>query len=230
MFTEIEDKLAILLREKLAEIPKEHVAVDVWPSKPPAIKISNLKFKIQNGDMAENMDMGEVEITERLEGDEVRKSFKLQERPLKDSVRVESPPGTPHAKNDEYTINYDEGSIEFAKPPGKGKDNILVRYCSRKRVMTLKSLIVKGLYSIDVMGADRREADSLAEKVVKALVTMDDKLIEEGIELKPIGGAFQSEGGGKTQIVQLKYSVEKQMRVEQIVGPMERIEISRRNL
>ena len=229
MFTEIEDKLLDLLKEKLAEIPKEHIAVDAWPSKPPAVKISNLKFKIQNGDMAENMDMGEVEITERLGGDEVKKSFKLQERPLKDSVRVESPLGTPLAKKGEYTINYDEGSIEFKKAPEKGKNNIFIRYSSQKRVMTLKSLKVKGLYSIDVMGADRREADSLAEKVVKALVTIDDKLIEEGIELKPIGGVFQSEGGGKTQIVQLKYSVEKQMRVEQIVGPIERIEISRRN-
>jgi hypothetical protein len=191
--------------------------------------ISNLKFKFKNAGLAENIDEGKVELEERFNGDGVKTSYKLREKPLKKSVRVESPPGTRLAEKDDYATNYDEGSIEFRKAPEKGKNNIFVMYNSQKCVMTLKSLKVKALYSIDVLGAGRAEADSLAEKVVKAFLTVEDQLLAEGFELKPVSGVFSAEEEGKTRRAQLRYSVEKEMRVEQVVEPIEKIQIARKN-
>jgi hypothetical protein len=226
MLTEIEDRLAKILREKLVEIPGENIVVDVKSSKLPAVIISNLKFKFKNAGLAENIDEGKVELEERLNSDGVKTSYKLREKPLKKSVRVESPPGTLLSEKDDYAINYDEGSIDFLKAPEKGKNNVFVRYNSQKSIMTLKSLKVKALYSIDVLCGDRTEADSLAEKVVKALLTVEDQLLGEGIEVKPIGGVTSTEERDKTAKVQLKYIVEREMRVEQVVGPIEKIEIT----
>jgi hypothetical protein len=228
MLAEIEDRLSKILQEKLVEVPEENIGVEIKPGKPPAVIISNLKFKFKNAALAENIDEGKIDLEERFNGDGVKTSYKLRERPLKKSVRVESPPGTLLAEKDNYAINYDEGSIEFRKAPQKGKNNILVKYNSQKAVMMLKSLKVKALYCFDILGADRTEADSLAEKVVKALMTVEDHLLAEGIELKPVGGIFSVEEG-KTRKTQLRYSVEKEMRVEQIIGPIEKIEITRKN-
>jgi hypothetical protein len=230
MLMEIGERLAKVLREKLVEVPEGNIVVDGKPSKSPAVVISSLKFKFKNAGLAENIDQGKVELEERFTGDGVKTSCKLQEKPLKNSLRVESPSGTLLAEGDDYTIDYDEGSIEFRKAPDKGKNKIFVRYNSQKSVMTLKSLKVRALYSIDVLGGDRTEADSLAEKVVKALLTVEDQLLGEGIEVKPVGGMTSTEEGGKTAKVQLTYVVEREMRVEQVVGPIEKIEITSKNI
>jgi hypothetical protein len=227
MLTEIEQNLVKVLREKLVEVPKESIVVDAKPSKLPSVIISNLEFKFDNKTLAENLDQGNIEINERLKCDGVKTSYKLQEKPLKKSVRVESPAGTVLAEKD-YIVNFDEGAIELRKAPTKGK--ILVVYKSQKRVMTLKSLKVKALYAVDVISGNRIEADSVAEKVVKALLTIESQDLGEGVEIKPVGGITSTEKEGKIIKVQLKYEVETEIRVEQVVGPMERIEITSKNI
>ena len=83
MLTEIEDRLARVLREKLVEVPWENIVVEAKPSKPPAVVISNLKFKFKSGDLTENADLGKVELEEKLSSNGVKTSYKLQEKPLK---------------------------------------------------------------------------------------------------------------------------------------------------
>jgi hypothetical protein len=203
--------------------------VNAWPSKPPAVKISNLKFKIQNANIAENMDMGRVEMEERLDGDGVKTSFKLQEKPLKKSVRVESPPGILLSEINDYVVDYANGSIDFHMAPAKGKSKIVASFLSQKGVMNVKSLKLKALYCFDVWGSDSAEADSIAEKIVKALITADNRFLKEEIDLKPIGGTLILEND-QAKKIQLRYILEKEMRIEEIVEPIERIEITNKNI
>lgn len=230
MLTEIEDRLVKILQEKVVEIPGENIAVNAKPSKLPAVVISSLDFKFENAGLAEDLDEGKIEREERINSDGAKTSYKLQERPLKNSVRVESPPGTFLAEKDDYAIDYEKGSVEFKEAPTKGKSNIFVKYASQKSVMMVKNLKLKALYSIEVWGADRVEADSLSEKVVKALLTVEDELLAEGIESKPIEGTVLTEEEGKTRKVQLKYMFERELRVEKLMGPIEKIEITSKNL
>jgi len=229
MLAEIEDKIASIIREKLADIPRENVVINAKPTKPPSIVLSNLKFKFKDSDISENVDEGKIGNEENFDSDGSKKSFKLQEKPLKKSVSVESPPGVVLTEESDYTVSYDKASIDLKKAPEKGKKNIVVRYASA-HVMTLRSIKVKALYAIDLLGADRMEADSLAEKVVTALLTSEDQLLTEGIEIKPVGGMTSSDEGGKTVKIQLKYTMEKEIRAKQIVGPIERIEIKSKNV
>jgi hypothetical protein len=229
MLEEIENKLAKVLREKLIEVPKQNIIVGAKPSKPPAVIISNLEFKFEKTRLSENLDQGKIELEEIFNSDGVKASYKLKEKPLKKSVSVESPPKTILAEDD-YSINYNEGSIDFRKAPAKGKSTIFVRYNSRKNVMTLKSMTVKTLYSVEVIAEDRSKADFLAEKVVKTLLTAEDQLLGEGIKIEPVGGLTSTYDDEKTAKVMLRYSVEKEIRVEQVVEPMERIEITSKNI
>jgi hypothetical protein len=228
MLAEIEDKIADIIREKITGIPPENVFINAKPAKPPAIVISNLKFKFKNSDLSENFDEGKIEFEENFDSDGVKKTFKLQERPFRNSVSVESPPGTVLTEQSDYTINYDEPSIDLRKAPGKGKRNLVVRYASQKNVMTVKSVKVKALYTIDIFGSDRPGTDTLTEKVMTALLTAEDQLLTDGIEIKPVGGMSLPDESGKTMKMQLKYVAEKEIRVKQIVGPIERIEIRKK--
>jgi hypothetical protein len=229
MLTEIEDRLIKLLRETLTELPAENISASKVARKPPAIVLSNLGFKFRNAGLAENIEELPKELEERADCDGIKTSFVLQEKPQKNSVHAESPPGTLLTEKKDFTINYDEGSIQFLKAPKKGKNKIFVRYQSQKRVITLKSLRMKALYSFEVFGEDRAHADSLAEKVVKAILLVEDQLRGEGIELRPLGGAISTEEE-KIWKVQLKYTVEKELRVEQVAGPMEKIEITQKQV
>ena len=229
MLAEIEENIVKVLKEKLVEVPKENILVNAKPSKLPAVIISNLKFKFDNNSLAENLDQGHIQIEEKLDSDGAKTSYKLQEKPFKKSVVVESPPGTLLTEKD-FTINYDEGIIKFRKAPAKGKDAVLLRYNSQKRIMTLKSLKVKALYAIDVFSGIRKEADSIAEKVVKTLLIVDNQTLGGVVEIKPVRGITQTEVDGKTVKVQLKYVVETEIRVDQVVGPMEKIEIASKNI
>jgi hypothetical protein len=228
MLTEIEEKLVKVLQDELAEVPKQNIIVNLKPITFPAVTISNLEFKFDNNSIAENLERGYNEIEEKLDSDGLKISYILQEKPLKKSVVIESPPGT-LLTEENCVVNYEDRSIKFRKPPAKGKDKILAKYKSLKKVMTLKSMRIKALYAIDVFSESRKEADSIAEKIVKALLTVDDYSFGEDAEIKPIRGFIQTEEDGKTVMVQLKYIIEKDIRVEQVVGLMEKMEIERKD-
>jgi hypothetical protein len=229
MLTEIEYSLLKAIREHLTELPAEKITIETKPSSFPAIVISSLKFRFKNAGLVENIEQEKTVLEDSLSGDGATKVYKLHETPLRKSVIVESPPGTLLTEKNDYVVNYDNGSIIFLKAPDKGKGNMLIRYNSRKSVMTLKTIKVRALYSIEVSSQNRTETDTLAEKVVKALLMVEDELLIDGIGIRSIGGMFSHEEE-KVQKITLKYIVEKDMRIEQVVGPMERIVITRKNI
>jgi hypothetical protein len=228
MLTEIEDKLVRILTEKIQEVQKENIVINEKPSKLPALVISSMAFKFKSAGLVENVDEGNVEVDERFSGDGNRKSFRLEEKPLKGTVRVQNLMQA-SSEDDGYSVNYEGASLDFRRPPSKGRSNIIVKYMPEKRVVTLKTLKVRALYSVEVWSLDRVEADSIAEKVVKTLLTAEDEFMTQNIRLKPIEGLILQEEDKVTK-VQLKYHVERELRIEQVVGPMQRIEITGKNL
>jgi hypothetical protein len=230
MLTEIEDRLVKILQEKVEEIPKDSIVLNMEPAKPPAVAISNLSFTFENMGLVENTDEGHIEMEELFSSDGVKKSYSLKEKPLQESVQVECPKGTSLAEGKDFDVDYGKASIEFRKAPPKGKNNLSVKYLSHKKIMTVKGLKIKGTYAIDVLHTDRAKADSLAEKVVKALLLAEDELAAEGIELKPVGGETLREQGKNTEKIRLNYSFGMEMRVKEVIPPMTKITISRKNV
>jgi hypothetical protein len=230
MLAEIEDRLVKILQERVKEIPKDNIVLNMEPVKSPAVAISNLNFEFENMGLVENIDEGNIKLEDWFSSDGVQKSYKLKERPLQDTVRVDCPPGTSLAERKDFDVNYGEGLIDFSKAPPKGKNKLFVKYLSHKKTMTVKGLRIKGTYVIDVLHDDRPKVDALAEKVVKALLLVEDELVAEGIELKPVGGETLREQGKKTEKIRLKYSFEKELRVKKIIPPIEKISITRKSV
>lgn len=231
MLTEIEDRLVKILQERVKEIPEENIVINKEPAKLPAVAIYNSGFEFENLGLVENVDEGRVELEERFSCDGAQTSYRLKEKPLQGNVQVECPPGTSVAEKKGFVVNYEEGSIGFRKAPPKGKNRISVKYLSLRSAVTLKGLKVKATYAIDVWGADRVEADSIAEKVVKALLTVEDELAAEGVELRPVGGeTLREQEGKKTGRIRLKYVFERELRVKKLVPPIEKIEITKKNI
>jgi hypothetical protein len=225
VLVEIEDKLAKVLQERLAEVPKENIGVDIKIIKTPSIIISNLKFDFENTDLSENWVQNKIKLEERFNCDGVKSSYKLREKPLKNSLRVEYASKILSEKND-YLVSYTDGVIEFRKAPEKGKGPVLISYHSCEGVMTLKSLKVTALYSVEVTGEDRFKADSLAEEVVKVILKVEDQFLKEGIKIVALGGNSSKDEKENTAKVQLRYSIEKEIRVEQVIQAIESIELT----
>jgi hypothetical protein len=230
MLTEIEDRLAKIIQERVTEIPKDNIVINMEPAKSPAVAISDLNFEFENIGLVENLDEGNIQLEEWFSSDGVQKSYKLKDSPLQNNVRVDCPPGTSLTERKDFNVNYSEGSIDFSNAPPKGKNKLFVKYLSKKKIMTVKGLKVKGTYAIDVLHDDRAKADALAEKVVKALLLAEEELAAEGIELKPVGGETLREQGKKTEKIRLKYSFEMELRVKKIIPPIEEIRITRKNV
>jgi hypothetical protein len=230
MLTEIEDRLVKILQEKVKEIPKDNIVVNMEPATSPAVAISNLNFAFENMGLVENIDEGNIAMEELFSSDGAKKSYSLEDKPLQETVQVTCPPGTSLEERKDFDVDYAKTSIEFSKAPPKGKNNLLVKYLSNKKIMTVKGLKIKGTYAIDVIHTDRAEADSLAEKVVKALLLAEDELATEGIELKPVGGEMLREQGKKTEKIRLNYAFEMEMRVKKIIPPITKITISRKTV
>jgi hypothetical protein len=229
MLAEIEERLVGILQKGVAEIPAENILVDDKPKKFPAIVIRNLDFRFENAALVEDLDQGGTETQEEFSGDGKKRSFKLEETPAKGSVQVEFPTGSFLREKDDFTVNYKEGAVELGTAPSKGKNNVIVKYAPGHRALMLKSLKLKASYSIGVLGKDRVEVDSFAERVVKALLMAQDDLSAEGIEIKPLEGMISVEEDGVRK-VQLKYAIERELRVEKVMGPMEKIEIASKKL
>jgi hypothetical protein len=75
MLAEIEDKIADSIREKIADVPLENVAINVKPNRLPAVVLSCLKFKFGNSDLSENFDEGKIEFEEHFKRNRLRKAF-----------------------------------------------------------------------------------------------------------------------------------------------------------
>jgi len=226
MLTEIEERLVQILQEHVEGVPKENIILEMKPAKLPAVAISNLGFKLEKSGLSETLDESRVELEEMFVADGVQTTYKLKQKPLKEGLRVECPPGAPLAENVDYVVNVDEGSISFPKPPPKARKRILIKYSSQQ-ALAVKGLKIRAKYCIEAWGADRTETDSIAERVVKALLAVDDQLALEGIDVRPLRGrTIVEQGGEKARRVRLVYLFERELRVEKPIPTIEKIEIT----
>lgn len=225
MLKEFEDAIAKILKEHLEGVPKGNIILGAKPGKLPSVNISNQSFEFERSGMAEEVEQGKVESEETFSGNGTKTSFELKERPMKESLRVEHPQGTYLTERENFDVDCAKGILTFHTAPKKGRDNVLVKYLSQKSVITLKSLKVKATYSIDVRDVDRTKTDIISEEVVKALLLAEADLAAEGIEIRPIQGDVEEEDG-KITLVRLRYALEREMRLEQVVGLIERVEIT----
>lgn len=220
MFIELEDRIVKILKEKIKEVPSSNITLDGKPSGQPAIWISSTVFKIRRAELAEGEEGGEME--EVFSGDGANSSFRLKEKPTS-IIAIESPPGKRMREMDDYTVDYDEGLVTFRNPPPKGTNNIALKYLSAKKKSTVVRMRLRAKYYINIMAKDRRQADGIAESVIKSLVESESELAGIAEAFKPIKGRHIAENQ-----VSLTYLAELELKLEKLIPPIEKIEIRER--
>jgi hypothetical protein len=228
MLAEIENLLLKTLQDNLPKVPASNIGTDSIVTLP-SIMIKNLKIKFEKAGLVENSEQQRFPIEQHFTIEASTKAYKLNERPLRKSVTVESPKGTPLAEKVDYVVNYESGLVVLLKALGKAKDPLYVTFFSRRSVMTLKVLKLKTLYAVEVAAKNQNEADALSEEVIKVLLNAEDRMADHGIQIKPLKGMVVSEEG-KASKMQLQYVIEREMRTEEITEPMEQMEIKRKQL
>ncbi len=223
MLREFEEEIIRVLEAALVELPKGAMTLGATPSKLPGLAISNAGFEFESSGLAEEVEERQPGAAEKFSGTGTQTSFKLKEKPLPRSVKVQYPPGTLLVEGRDFSTDYRAGSVSFRVPPTREKNNILVEYLPRNAVTTLKGLKIKATYIIDVWGHSRTEADALAERVLKALLVAQADLAARGTDLKPIAGSIEEET--KATKIRLRYALEREIRVEKAATLIEQVAI-----
>ena len=189
MFNKIETAIIRVLQENLKDVPKENIgmrAPDVQAGKNlPAISLTNVDFEIDEVGIGRVIGEEDMEFQETFSGDGKKIEIPFAGKPPEQLIAVEHPPGRKLEVDNDFTVDYDKGMINFHSRTHKGKNNIVVRF--------LKSTQIKGLtfnlrYQLNVWATDEKQRDSIAIKVVEILLREEESLNYQGLFIKPLRG------------------------------------------
>jgi hypothetical protein len=222
MLGDVEDLIIKTLQENLTLAPKKNIVSSSAASTLPRVTVKNLKFKFVNAGIAENIEQQRLPI-EQVFNINSSNSCKLSEKPLRFSVTVESPKGVKLNEKTDYVINYENSIVVLLKELTKPKNEVLVRFYSRKNMLTLKATKLRSLFCIEAADKTALGTNNLTEEIVKALLIAEDQFSHRGIQIKPLRGSIKSTDDG--YLTELYYLVEFELRVEQETEPVEQIAI-----
>ncbi len=227
MLAEIEEKLIGLLQGKMQDLPKGSIVAGEKAGKPPYVSLSNKDFAFERVDIAESVDRVVVDVEESFSYGAGEGTFRLRNKPLPGTTRIELPPGTALKENQDYTVSYGDGSVSFAGRVESGKLKGTAKY-STEGVSAVKTLRLKATYIVEVAGRDREETDTMAERAVEALMDIDEVLQSEGLIITPLKGRTVSSDKEGCAFIQLAYMLEKEMKVTKPVTVMKRVEVKQK--
>lgn|GEM_PF-2932189 len=234
MFKVIDSALLTLLKQKV-ELPDDALMVgDIDPKERmtfPCVAFRDEDFTLEELSLGSEGNETREKSEETFSGDGETKAFKLSSKPLRPTVKVESPPGVHLKQGVDFTVDYESGEVVFSSPPGKGQKNITISYNPSKGVAVDRGLKASARYYIDVWADGRDSCDAVAVKIVEALLIGRDDLAKLGVHVRPLGGCrLKVEGLSKIVGRRLEYIMDTEVHVRIPVPPIEKIELQRRPL
>lgn len=241
MLTTVIEQLAAIVEDGLkGTIPGDNIILyhpltshNEKVNTPPLVAIYDSGFKIEEIGLGSGVAESNEEIKEEFSGDGKKTVFKLRKRLLKPIIRVEYPTGTPMKSPDDFTIDYSRSSVIFRSPPAKGDNNIVARYAIARTVGEIRSLRLAIRCHIDVWAQDMITCDIMMSQTMKAILLSTEKLLANGIRISPIEGVNTtgSNDDNSTAMIfgrRLIYLAEVDVRAEQRVPPIEKIDVVNR--
>lgn len=231
MISQVDLALLETLRRDLGELlPGENVMMEE-PSEMPgnAVFLTSTDFTVEEMGIGGSTAAEKEELVETLDASKTGKKIRLSQKPKSPLISVESPPGSFLHEPDDYTVNYEDGTISFRKSP-MPDGRIQVRYnIAREVAETLQLKFTLG-YTITIMAMDREERERLTLEIIKILYRNRPKLNERGIyEIRLKKGSSREKAEDWTRNTNiLKYLVETFVTIEMPVPAIEKIEITKR--
>jgi hypothetical protein len=154
----------------------------------PFVAVYDSGFKVEEPGVG--LGVGESNKVKReiFSGDGKKKVFRLNDKPLRSLINVESPIGSPLREPDEVRTDYSSSSIIFRIPPLEGTNNVSVTYTTATSAGEVRGLRLKITYNIDMWAKDPIECNSLTIEGLKIILLSKEKLVANGIHITPIEG------------------------------------------
>jgi hypothetical protein len=237
LFDEIENSIIDILTASNLEVPKENfvrgniLIVSNEKAVMPALSLYDIETAFLEANFGSNIEEKREENQDSFSGDSVQTTFVLSKRPLKPVGLVETPVGTPKREDLDFHVDYVKGSIEFAKAPDKGSNNIVATFTPFSGMIKVGGLRVVTKYKIDSWASTRNQCDDIATSVMRTLLLEKGKLAADGYTVKLIScSALTTTEPPQAQLFcrSLEYEIETQLTFEQPLEAVESIVIQQK--
>lgn len=228
MIREVEDAILESLKKGLSElVPPENIIIGEPDfSKTKSISLTNTGFMVEELGVGGSGGLKKEEIVEKFDTNGIKKDFKVSQNPLRPLINVESPAGTKKNEPDDYNVNYAERVISFRAPPGKGKDNVQIKYHIARAVGEIRNLKFVLTYYLGIWANDPNEKNNITLETIKVLYREKSNLAKRGIsEIRLIKG--YSENVDTKNLSRIEYHVESTVSIEMPLPPIDKIEIGK---
>lgn len=241
-------ELGKVLQESLTGIGKENVilkkpdfARQTPPISLPLIGLYDYGFRFEEIGFGAAYGESREQRKEEFSGDGKKTTFRLQEKPFRPLVNVESPTGFRIKETDDFTVDYMLGTLTLRSPLPKGKNNLVVIYTVAKSAAEIEALKLKIKCCVDVWAKNSQTCDSITIEAMKAILLARHILTSKGIYITPIRGSriidlsSENNGGNITKTGEkarealgrrLLYLAETSIKVELKAARIEKIEIT----
>ncbi|HIH44946.1 MAG TPA: DUF2460 domain-containing protein [Candidatus Methanoperedenaceae archaeon] len=227
MIKEVDEALLEILRKGLSElVPSENIIIGEPDNKKgKAVKITCAGFTSEEQGIGGSGGVKKEDAQDKFDADGTQKDFKLSKTPLRPLLGVESPAGTVKREPDDYTVDYDSGTVSFRAPPEKGKGKVLVKYSVGRAVAETRTLKFTFTYALTITADDTSARNSITMEAIRTLYREKAELGKRGIGEITLLKGITGKNEEKSVVTRLEYAVESSIQIEMPVPPMARIEI-----
>jgi len=231
MLGEISGDLARAIQENIESVNKKNINARSPPRSStslPAVFVYSPRFTFEDSGIGGEGTEIKDDKKESFNGDGVRTSFELEGKPQRPLLRVEAPSGQVQMENVDYRMDYAKGSINFRSAPPKGKNNVSVKYNSAAGAGKTKQVHLTVVCNVDVWAGNEKQRDDITVDVISAVSLSQEKLANEGKQVKPVEGVDLYGDAGlpdKVCAKRLVYQVEANLEVKIPAPRIERVDV-----
>lgn len=227
MIEEVDNAILELLRKNLAELVRyEDITTgDLDPERTTSVSIINSDFLVEELGIGGSGSIKKEKIADDLKSDGKKKEFSLSRKPLQ-PVMVETPVGTGKKETDDYTVDYENGTVSFRGSPEKGV--VRVTYFVARDVAEIRNLQFVLTYSLMISAKDPDKRNKITMETIKALYREKPELVKRGIsQIRLMKGYLKKISEDRITVSILEYQLETTVEIEMPMPSIEHIEIGK---
>jgi hypothetical protein len=227
MIEEVDNTILELLRKTLAELvrPEDITTGEFEPKRTTAISIINSDFSVEELGIGGSGSIKKEKIVDDFKSDGKTKDFSLSQKPLQ-SVIVENPIGTEKNETDDYTIDYENGTVSFRSASEKG--GVRITYFAARDVAEIRNLQFVLTYSLMINAKDPQDRNKITMETIKALYREKPEMVKKGIsQIRLIKGYLKKISDDPITVSVLEYQLETTVEIEMPMPAIEYIEIGK---
>lgn len=227
MIEEVDNAILELLRKDLAQLvrPEDITTGDFDPERTTAVSIINSDFSVEELGIGGSGSIKKEKIVEDLKSDGKKKDFSLSQKPLQ-PLKVENPVGTEKKETDDYTIDYEKGTISFRN--SSEKSGVRITYFAARDVAEIRKLQFVLTYSLMISAKDPHERNKITMETIKALYREKPELVKRGIsQIRLMKGYLKKISDDTITVSILEYQLETTVEIEMPMPSIEHIEIGK---